>query len=92
MSKIKIKVNLNKDKKEIINKELIGILIDNTVKYQYDNTINIIDLDKLILTRKTKEYNLILDFKTQNIIYKYNGCELSMKIKVNKIEKKIKNY
>ena len=81
MSKINIEVKLEENKKEKQNIKTMGILLNNKIKYKSDDAINILDIEELLLTRKTKEYKIILDFKNNNIKYKYNNSELILDIK-----------
>ena len=85
MSKIKIEVILKENNKEIININQNAIYLNNTIKYISDDTINILDIENLLLKRKTKEYEMIINFKNNNIKYKYNNYELEIKIEKIKI-------
>lgn len=87
MSKVKIEIKLEENKEEKLNKKSNGILLNNKLKYICDNSVDIFDIEKLSLTRKTKEYEIILDFKNNNIKYKYNSNELILEIKSKIIKK-----
>ena len=87
MSKVKIEIKLEENNQEKINKNTNGILLNNKLKYTCDNSVDILDMEELSLRRKTKEYEIILDFKNNNIKYKYNSNELILEIKTEKIKK-----
>lgn len=86
MLKVKIEVKLEENKKEKQNIKTMGILLNNKIKYKSDDAINILNIDELTLKRKTKEYEIILDFKNNNIKYKYNNSELILDIKTKIIK------
>lgn len=85
--KVKLEIKLEENNQETINKKTTGILLDNKIKYTCDNVIDILDIEELSLKRKTKEYEIILDFKNNKIKYKYNNSELILEIKTEIIKK-----
>ena len=85
MSKINIEISLKKNNIEELNLKTNGIIQDERIKYKEDKIINIFDIKEEKLERKTKEYNLIIDFKNEEIITEY------LELKINIIEKKKEN-
>lgn len=83
MSKISIETILKKNNIEEINIKTQGILQEEQIKYKENKTINILDINKQILKRKTDDYNITIDFKNE-IINTEN-----IKIKIRIIDKKI---
>lgn len=70
MSKVRIKSILHdKSSKEVYNVDIIGIKIDNKIKYK-DNEINVVicvNEDSMIIERKCKEYHLTLHLSQNNM-------------------------
>ena len=87
MARVNLEIKLEENNKEKLNKKANGILLNNKLKYTLENSVNIFDIEEIILKRKTKEYEIVLDFKNNNIKYKYNNSELILEIKTKIIKK-----
>lgn len=100
MSKVKIKSHLhNLSSSEVYSSDVIGIKLDNKIKY-IDNEINVIicvNENDIILERRCKEYHLTLHLSLNSItkgryeIYSLGTIDLDiktnkLKINANKIE------
>lgn len=83
MSKIKLNILLNNEKKEIY-----GILKDNRIVYSENNIKTIIDLNKLNLIREANEYKIELDLNSNKGIYylKEYNIKMELEIKVNNLK------
>lgn len=81
MSKINIETSIKQNNK-IEKTTTQAILQDNIIKYKENNIINILDIEKEKLKRKTNEYEITIDFKNKTIINKYNEYEIPLKIKI----------
>lgn len=89
MSKINIETSLKKNNIEDINIKTQGILQDGRIKYKEDKIMNILDIEKEQLERKTEEYKLLIDFKNEKLITEYLELNLSI-IEKEKEQNKIK--
>ena len=89
MSKISIETSLKKNNIEDINLKTQGILQDGRIKYKEDKIMNILDIEKEQLERKTEEYKLLIDFKNEKLITEYLELNLSI-IEKQKEKNKIK--
>lgn len=89
MSKISIETSLKKNNIEDINIKTQGILQDGRIKYKEDKIMNILDIEKEQLERKTEEYKLLIDFKNEKLITEYLDINLSI-IEKQKEQNKIK--
>jgi hypothetical protein len=89
MSKISIETSLKKNNIEDINLKTQGILQDGRIKYKEDKIMNILDIEKEQLERKTEEYKLLIDFKNEKLITEYLELNLSI-IEKQKEQNKIK--
>lgn len=89
MSKISIETSLKKNNIEDINLKTQGILQDGRIKYKEDKIMNILDIEKEQLERKTEEYKLLIDFKNKKLITEYLELNLSI-IEKQKEQNKIK--
>ena len=89
MSKINIETSLKKNNIDDINLKTQGILQDGRIKYKEDKVMNILDIEKEILERKTEEYKLSIDFKNKKLITEYLELNLSI-IEKQKEQNKIK--
>lgn len=79
----------NNNKKQDIKQ--LAILENNKIKYISENTITIFNTKEEIITRKNKDYEIIIEFITKKIIYKYNNNQIEIPIIVKNIQKE-KNY
>ena len=89
MSKINIETSIKKNNIEDINIKTQGILQDGRIKYKEDKIMNILDIEKEQLERKTEEYKLLIDFKNEKLITEYLELNLSI-IEKEKEQNKIK--
>jgi hypothetical protein len=89
MSKISIETSLKKNNIEDINLKTQGILQDGRIKYKEDKIMNILDIEKEQLERKTEEYKLLIDFKNEKLITEFLELNLSI-IEKQKEQNKIK--
>ena len=63
----------------IIKNEKVWCEIDNKIiKYQEEDSLNIIDLNKKIYTRENKEYFLKIDFNKQEFVYTLKDIDKSV--------------
>lgn len=92
MSKIIIKLNLIKDNENILSTTCNGIINENKIKYEDENTLNILDTKTNILTRKNNEYEIKLDFTNQEGIYIYNQLQIPITLNVYKLENNKNKY
>lgn len=92
MSKISLKVLLKEKNNILINEKYNGIISDNIIKYQDKETKNIFNLNEETLKRINKDYEINLNFKEKNGIYKLNNLELLIQLKIIKKERKNNNY
>ena len=63
MSKKEIQTELKRNNKTEINIKTQAIIQNNIIKYIENNIINIEELKEEKITRRTKEYIIILDLK-----------------------------
>ena len=80
-----VKYCLINEKKEY---NIKGILLDNKLKYIYDNSSIVIDLNESKLEKDNKESNILLDFSLEKCIFlsKNNYQELVFPIKIQENE------
>lgn len=84
MSKTRLKVSLTHNNKKIISDSYNGVLIDKIIKYKDEQTSNILDLEKNILKRINKDYQITLNFNEQKGIYNYQNMEIPIELKIIK--------
>lgn len=81
LSKVKIDVLLKENNDIKIDLVCSGILVDNIIKYN-DGIVNVYNIDENVLTRKTSEYEIVLDFDNEKGIYKFQNLEMPLSLKV----------
>lgn len=91
MSKVSIKTILNNNSSnEIIEYNLVGIKTNNKINYIEDKVnVSIEYLDKVRITRKASDKEIILEFKEKNnttALYKIYNNTYELNIYTNKIE------
>jgi len=85
--KINIKTtlnNVNTNEKNSI--ETKGILSGDTIVYYDQNIMMSLDLKERTLKRRSKEYEIILDFIKNKCFYIMNGNKMMLDIKVNEMD------
>lgn len=91
MAKKQIEVTL-KTESEVIKNNTLGIITDDTIKYNDNNVLSVVKIndDEVTIIRENNEYQLILKFKENkklsgNYLLKANNINLKLEILTKKL-------